>query len=109
MDGTQTDRIQKDPEEVAKMTLHLSPEAPLIVPIHENRLSPSGKAETPGSALAIKDMSSDCNRLAIAWLSTACDLPMGLLFAKFPAALRLLSVAIASSMSARINVLSDDT
>lgn len=37
---------------------------PAIVPIHLNKFSPSGKAETPFSVLIIKTMSSFCNLYA---------------------------------------------
>ena len=38
----------------------------LTVPSHENSESPAGKADTPGSALDISDMSSDCRRCVTA-------------------------------------------
>ena len=46
------------------------PAAPCIVPIQEKSESPSGKALTPGSALLMRSISSDCSRLLTAWLST---------------------------------------
>lgn len=41
----------------------------LTVPSQENSESPAGKADTPGSALDISDMSSDCRRCVTAWVS----------------------------------------